>query len=205
MNAALIERPPVPPRKEPIVTTLDDRRGTAGMMLTILTEALLFIMLFFAYFYLAQGTWRWLDQKPPKLHLAIIMLILLLISSGVLYWGEKRLKEGRHGAARAAMGAVILIGLCFLGIQGYEYYNHLQELRPQDSAYGSIFYTITTFHAAHLMVGLIMLAYVLSLPRLEPAPKPPHRPYHNASLYWHFVDVVWVFIVALLYIAPNVR
>jgi heme/copper-type cytochrome/quinol oxidase subunit 3 len=71
-------------------------------------------------------------------------------------------------------------------------------------AYGSIFYTITSFHAAHLMLGLFMLLYVLALPQIGPGHKPPHRALHNASLYWHFVDFVWVLIVALLYLAPNI-
>jgi heme/copper-type cytochrome/quinol oxidase subunit 3 len=50
-----------------------------------------------------------------------------------------------------------------------------------------------------------MLIFVLILPKLEPRQFPPYRPYHNATLYWHFVDLVWVFLVTFLYVAPNVR
>jgi heme/copper-type cytochrome/quinol oxidase subunit 3 len=76
-------------------------------------------------------------------------------------------------------------------------------LKPTTDAYGSIFYTITSLHGAHVALGLLMLLYVLVLPQIGPGQKPPHRSLHNASLYWHFVDAVWLFIVALLYVAPN--
>ena len=51
-------------------------------------------------------------------------------------------------------------------------------------------------------LGLLMLAYVVPLP-LGRVERPPHRPLHNAALYWHFVDLVWIVIVALIYVAPN--
>jgi heme/copper-type cytochrome/quinol oxidase subunit 3 len=98
----------------------------------------------------------------------------------------------------------MLIGLFFLLLQYFEYRERLKILTPQSSVYGSIFYTITSFHAAHLILGLLLLGYALILPRFEPAERPPYRPYHNAALYWHFVDFVWIFIVAILYVAPNV-
>ena len=196
---------PPPTRREPIVPNIDDQRGTAGMMLLIATEGFLFIILFFAYFYLARGGWRWLAEQPPKLTLAIIMLAVLLSSSAVLFWGEKQLKEGKHFRARMALLGTILMGLGFLAIQTFEYADHLKHLTPRTNVYGSIFYTITSFHAAHVIVGLLILGYVLILPGLEPVDRSPHRPFHNASLYWHFVDFVWIWIVAFLYLAPNLR
>jgi heme/copper-type cytochrome/quinol oxidase subunit 3 len=81
---------------------------------------------------------------------------------------------------------------------------HQKELLPQEDSYGSIFYTITSFHAAHLIIGWGILAYVLFQPSLEPD-RPPHRPLHSAAMYWHFVDAVWVVIVTLLYVVPNLR
>lgn len=199
------DRVPEGIREESGKPIVDDRRGTAGMLLAIATEAALFIMLFFAYFYFAKGGWRWLAEEPPKLPLAIILLIVLLISSAVLYWGEKEVKARRHGSARVALMVTILLGIAFLVIQTFEYADHLKSLTPQTNVYGSIFYTITSFHAAHVIVGLLILFYVLILPRLEPVDRPPHRPFHNAALYWHFVDVVWIWIVAFLYVAPNIR
>lgn len=184
---------------------IDTRRGTGGMMLTIATEGFLFVMFFFAYFYAAKGGWRWLDEKPPKLLLAFVMLGILLSSSLVIWWGEQQVKKQRYALGRVAVVVTLIMGLVFLGVQTIEYRNHLKELTPQSDIYGSIFYTITSFHAAHVVVGLLILFYVLILPRYEPVTEPPHRPYHNAAMYWHFVDFVWVWIVALLYVAPNLR
>lgn len=194
-----------PLHRPPGVSAVDDRRGTGAMICVITTESALFVILFFAYFYLARGGWRWLAETPPKLPLAIIMLVVLLASSGVLMWGERQLQARRFTRARVALAGVVLMGIGFLVIQFFEYRSHLQVLTPRTNVYGSIFYTITSFHAAHVIVGLVILFYVLILPRLEPVDRPPHRPYHNAALYWHFVDIVWICVVAFLYIAPNIR
>jgi cytochrome c oxidase subunit III len=183
----------------------DNRRGTVSMALFIATEAMLFVAMFFAYFYLGRAQPQWPMDPPPKLTLALIMLVVLLASSAILQWGENVSRRGRTGAARAALGVTILLGLVFVGLQVLEYRDHLRTLQPTTDAYGSIFYTITSIHGAHVLLGLSMLLYALILPRLEPTDRPPHRPLHNASLYWHFVDGVWIFIVALLYALPNWR
>jgi cytochrome c oxidase subunit III len=200
-----IEPPIAPDRWNTIVHEIDDRRGTYGIALFILTEAFLFVMLFTAYFYLAKGSWRWLAERPPKLHYVIPMLVVLLASSGVVHWGERQLKHGRHGLARLALVITIMMGLGFLALSAFDYKEHLRVVTPMTNAYGSIFYTITTFHVAHVCLGLLMLIYVLILHRYESGQWPPYRPYHNASTYWHFVDAVWVFVVAFLYLAPNIR
>jgi cytochrome c oxidase subunit III len=188
-----------------IVPEVDDHRGTYGIMLFILTEAFLFLMLFTAYFYLAEGTWRWLAENPPKLHYVLPMLAILLGSSGVVYWGEEQVKKGNFGSGRIALVIAIFMGLVFLALSAFDYKEHLRDVTPQTNSYGSIFYTITTFHVAHVCLGLFMLFFTLLLPRYEPRQWPPYRPYHNATMYWHFVDFVWVFIVAFLYVAPNIR
>lgn len=183
----------------------DVRRGSAGMALFILTEAMLFVALLFSYYYLGSQQPRWPLSEPPKLKLALIMLGVLLVSSVVVEWGRRQGRAGRDGMARLSLLLTLLLGVGFLTLQFFEYRDHWQTLTPTQSSYGSIFYTITSFHAAHVVMGLLMLAYVLILPHREPTPEPPHRPHHNAALYWHFVDVVWLIIVLLLYVAPNIR
>lgn len=181
---------------------VDERRGTKGMLLFITSELLLFVSLFFSYFYLGHRHAKWPDE-PPKFKLALIMLVILLASSAVLHWAEKSLKKGQPGRARAFLGGTVALGILFVLVQAREYATKLKDLKPTQSAYASIFYTITSFHAAHLLVGLLMLLFVLVLPKYEPRKESPHRPLHNVSLYWHFVDAIWVFIVGLLYLLPQ--
>jgi heme/copper-type cytochrome/quinol oxidase subunit 3 len=184
---------------------IDDRRGTWAMAMFIATEASLFVMMFFTYYYLghvSRGPW---PPEPPEIRLALIMLVVLVTSSIVLRAGEHAETRGRRGRARALVGVTVLMGIGFLVLQTIEYRNHLRTLLPTANAYGSIFYTITSLHGAHVVLGLLMLVYVLVLPDIGPGTKPPHRPLHNVSLYWHFVDFVWVLIVALLYVLPNIH
>jgi heme/copper-type cytochrome/quinol oxidase subunit 3 len=180
---------------------LDEKRGTWGMALAIATESLLFVSLFFAYFYVGRRHLPWPD-KPPKLALAIVLLIILLVSSGTAWAAEHLLSRGSRRAARGLLIVTIALGLVFMVVQILEYRNHLRELRPTTDAYGSLFYVITSFHALHVIVGLLLLGFVALLPNLDPD-RSPHRPLHNATLYWHFVDVVWVFVVGFLYILPQ--
>jgi cytochrome c oxidase subunit III len=183
---------------------IDDSRGTFGMKLFIASEAFVFISLFFAYFYLGHRHSHW-PSEMPKLAKALAMLGVLLASSVVLHAAEKSVKKHQQSRGRLLLGATIVLAFVFLGIQLSEYREHLLELTPRTNSYGSIFYTLTSFHAAHLIVGLGMLIFVFCLPRLEPRQHAPHKPLHNTALYWHFVDVVWVFIVGLLYVLPYLK
>ncbi len=198
------EKKPETPRepgaeRAPLVSEIDQSRGGWGMALFIATEAMLFVMLFFSYFYL--GPYG--DEPPPKLELALVMLGILLTSSGVLHLGEKRLEKGKPGQARVALGVTVALGVAFMTVQVLEYQNHLTELTPQMNAYGSIFYALTGLHGMHVLVGLGMLGWTLFSPQLGVANKPPHHVLRNASRYWHFVDAVWVLIVGTLYVAPH--
>jgi heme/copper-type cytochrome/quinol oxidase subunit 3 len=191
------------PRAVP-TSIIDHRRGSWAMVMFIVTEAMLFLMFFFTYYYLGHEATKW-PTEPPKLTKALIMLAILLSSSLVLYFGEEAGKRAEFARAKLWTGITVLMGLVFLSIQYSEYVEHLKTLRPTDNAYGSIFYTITSFHAAHLILGLLMLVYVLILPapHVGKSEKPPHDTLHCAGLYWHFVDAVWLIIVGLLYVAPH--
>ena len=79
---------------------VDDRRGSWAMVLFIVTEACLFVLLFFSYFYLghlSRGPW---PPEPPKLALALVMLVVLIASSGILHWGELAERRGSTFLAR---------------------------------------------------------------------------------------------------------
>jgi heme/copper-type cytochrome/quinol oxidase subunit 3 len=132
------------------------------------------------------------------------MLIVLIASSAIAFAGEKLFKRGRYSASRVALALAIALGLVFVALSLFDYHQHLQDLLPTEDAYGSIFYTIITFHFAHLVLGLAMLLWVLIQPRLASS-KPPHHALHNATMYWHFVDLIWVVIVFLMFFIPNWR
>ncbi|MBV9760027.1 MAG: heme-copper oxidase subunit III [Acidobacteriaceae bacterium] len=193
------------PRSSPSISELplEERRGSYAMWCVIATESALFASFFAAYFYLGNNKARWQVDHPPKLLIALVLLAILVSSSFVLEWGKRRVVERRYAAARFLLAVTIFMGLVFLVLQAYEYIDHWKTLTPFSDSYGSIFYAITSFHAAHVIVGLLMLAYVLVLPRYAPARETPFRPYETVALYWHFVDVVWILVVLVLYVIPN--
>jgi cytochrome c oxidase subunit I len=191
-----------------LISTLgwDEKRGTQAMSWFIVTEALLFVSLFFAYFFLASHNDKWPLDAPPKLKLALCMLAVLVASSVVVEVARHFGKHQRNALARLCLAAGVLLGLGFLAIQTFEYRDRLKHVMPTSDAYGSIFYTITSIHGLHVALGVLMLAYVACLPRPGPgSDRSPHRPLHAAALYWHFVDAVWIIIVLLLYLLPHWR
>lgn len=197
MNAEVADilRPPM---------RFDESRSSHTMSWLIVTEAMLFVSLFFTYFFMAANNARWPMDEPPKLKLALWMLAVLLVSSGVLEVA-RHLRKRNHGAAsRIATVIAALLGIGFLLIQGAEYRERLKVVTPLTDAYGSIFYTITSIHGLHVLFGVLALLFVTCLPHPGPgARRPPHRALHAATMYWHFVDAVWVVIVALLYLLPH--
>jgi heme/copper-type cytochrome/quinol oxidase subunit 3 len=175
------------------------------MWCVIATEFMLFVCMFGSYYYLGTNRdWRNIET-PPRLAYAFILLAILLLSSLVLGWGERQVKNGAFGLARAALWITVGMGLVFLVLQCLEYVNHWKTLAPYSDTYGSIFYAITTLHAVHVIAGLLMLSYVGILPRYGETRGSPHRVYSTVALYWHFVDFVWILVVALLYVVPNLQ
>lgn len=188
-----------PPPERPV----ERGRGKWGMWLFIGTEAMLFALLFFAYFYLASSKAQWPPGKDPSLFYAIVLLVILLTSSLVAWWGESGIKKGNSSRLNIGIGLTLLLAGAFLWIQVIEYNNHLKELRPTDNAYGSIFYTITSLHMGHVIAGVFMLAFVFARGLAGQFRQHRHQAASNAILYWHFVDAVWVFIVCILYLSPH--
>ena len=202
---SLVATPPAIASRAPHtgVWPIEANRGIYAVWMVILTEGTLFLCLFGSYYFLGADKYRWAVDHPPKLLKAFIMLGILAASSLVVMWGERLVSEKRYGLARGAVLMTIVMGLVFLAVQVSEYKDHLKTLTPQTDSYGSIFYTITTFHAAHVVMGLLMLGYLSILPNYGPTQLPPYRPYRVVALYWHFVDVIWFFVVLLLYVIPH--
>jgi len=194
-----------PPPAKLSTLPIDQSRGIQAVWVLIATEATLFACMFAAYYYLGTNKDRWATHEAPHLAFAFILLAILLASSAILHWGELQVNKERFRAGRIALWFTVLLGLAFLVLQGFEYASEWRELTPDTDSYGSIFYAITTLHAVHVIVGVLILMYVGLQPRYGFARRSPHMPYQVASRYWHFVDAVWVVVVSLLYVVPNIQ
>lgn len=182
---------------------LEERRGIYAMWCVIATEASLFFCLYGAYFYLGNREERWAANHPPKLHYAWIMLVVLLASGFLLRWGVSLVRRAEYAIGRLALLGTIILGLGFLVLQCFAYIEHLKTLTPYSDSYGSIFYAISAFHVAHLVIGVLILAYTWFLPRYGSTSETPYRPYQTAALYWYFVIALYISVFIILYIIPN--
>ena len=187
------------PRRRP----LERRRGQWGMWLFIGTEGMLFAQLFFAYAYLGSMRPEWPPEHDPSLTYPLILLAILLVSSVTVHWGEKGIKQGSPARLTAGIVLTLLLSAVFLVIQRFEYVHHLKSVTPATNAYGSILFTIISFHLAHLIVGLCMLVYILARNLAGHFSAERHLAVQNSALYWHFVDLVWVLVVFTVYVTPH--
>jgi cytochrome c oxidase subunit III len=181
--------------------------GMLSMIFFIGSEVMLFGSLFAAYFFVrfnVADQWPPLNAEGEPFELPKVLTglntLILVASSFTLHWGEHRLKHynDRKGLERGLL-VTLFLGATFLIIQINEYI-HL-GFTPQDQAFGATFYTLTGFHGLHVFVGLTLLT--LAFIRVKKAHDFTPQwatPLAAASLYWHFVDVVWVLLFVLVYL-----
>lgn len=175
--------------------------GRWGMWLVVATEAAFFAYLLFSYFYLASSSRAWPPSGAPDLTLAGPNTVILLVSSATLWWGERGIRQGHQARLRIGLLLTLLLGAAFLVIQGVEY-SH-KSFTPETNAYGSAFFTITGFHGLHVFVGLLMNVVVQIWAWGGHFSAERHMAVSNASLYWHFVDAVWIAVFTSLYLVPH--
>jgi heme/copper-type cytochrome/quinol oxidase subunit 3 len=193
------------------VRTLDEtlpvqgqgRIGTAwwGLMCVIATEGILFAYLVFSYGYLASQNVRWLPGGPPSMRLALPATVLLVGSSIVLEWARRAGDRGRTGTARIGVLVTLLMGIAFALLELHEWKSRPFQL--DTDSYSSIYFVLTGTHLAHVAVGLLGLLMLLAW-SLFGALRPEHTQ-HRAliTLYWHFVDAVWLLVFATVYLSPR--
>ena len=126
----------------------------------------------------------------------------LLLTSGVtLTIAHHALREGQRAKTITYMWITVLLGLIFLGVQGYEYfylYSAL-NLKLNSGIYGSTFYMLTGFHGFHVFVGMLMLLFITLRLQKGHFTAERHFGFEGAAWYWHFVDVVWLGLYILVY------
>ncbi len=177
--------------------------GWWGMVLLITTEATLFTLLVFSYFYLRYLAPQWPPPglEAPKLTRPVVATIILLSSSGPMIWAERGIKRGSQWRLRAGLLATFVLGVIFLALQILEY--HDEKFGPQTFAYGSLFFTITSVHGLHVIGGLGMNVVIQIRAWKGQFTRRRNLAVENAALYWHFVDVVWIVVFSSLYISPH--
>ncbi len=181
--------------------------GLLSMIFFIGSEVMLFGSLFAAYFFVrfnVADQWPPLNAAGEAFELPVLLTglntAILVASSFTLHWGEQRLSHhnDRKGLERGLL-VTMFLGATFLVIQINEYV-HL-GFTPQDQAFGATFYTLTGFHGLHVFIGLtlLFLSYVRVTKGRDFTPQWA-TPLTAASLYWHFVNVVWVLLFVLVYL-----
>ena len=178
-----------------------------GMAWLIATEATLFAALIASYFYLRfrhGPEWPPGGIEAPELALPLIMSAILLSSSIPVHMAESGIKKGRVGVLRAGLLAGFVLGVIFFVMTlVVEWPEKLHEFTPTTNVYGSLYFTITGFHLAHVAVGLLMSAWTQVRAWTGAFSAERHVTVQNFTMYWHFVDVVWVFVFLTIYLSPS--
>lgn len=175
--------------------------GWWGMLCLIATDGILFAYLIFSYAYLGvQSPGEWPPGGAPALRLALPNTILLLASSVVLEIGSRRYKSGRNRSTVPVLLLTALMGALFVFVQVREWGN--EPFGFTESSYSSIYFTLTGFHLAHVLAGIIALL-VLAFWAFERRLVRGGLHLQLGRMYWHFVDAVWLVVFITIYVAPQ--
>ena len=173
--------------------------GLSAMVWFILAEAMIFLAMFAAYWFmrLQSPAWPPAGSVPlPKL-IPILMTVVLVSSSFAYHKGEVLLHQGDQSGFIRWLLITMVLGLSFLFMSSYEWSHLIHEgFTIKTNAQGTIFYSITGLHGSHVLVGLgIFLAGLI--PALKGGIDEKFA--SVAGLYWHFVDIIWFFVVSQVY------
>ena len=176
-----------------------------GMALFIASEVMFFVAWFWAYFNASLfpteamgGVW------PPEgvktfdpWDLPLLNTLILLMSGVTVTWAHHEMREGNRAQTLQGIGLTIFLGLCFSAVQAYEY-SHA-AFGFTDGIYPTTFYMATGFHGFHVIVGTIFLMVCFVRTAKGHFTPDHHFGFEAAAWYWHFVDVVWLFLFTCIY------
>ena len=168
-----------------------------GIILFIISEAFLFGSLFWTYYYLRAWTPGWPPEHPDPV-LASINTVVLLPSSYYISRAVSAIQRGNTKGLATWLVVTLSAGVIFLGITVFEWTH--ESFVPSTNAYGSIFFTLTGFHALHVFGGVLLMAALLNRTLKQRFSAERHVGVEIGSYYWHFVDLVWVFVFATIFI-----
>lgn len=176
-----------------------------GIILFIISEVFFFISFFWGFFHRSLAptveigaTW------PPQgiqtfnpIEIPLLNTIILLCSGITVTWAHHSLIENKHSQATQGLTFTVLLGIYFTILQGIEYYESRFTIR--DSVYGSCFFMATGFHGIHVIIGTTFLLVCLIRHIKFHFSSKHHFGFEAAAWYWHFVDVVWLFLYTTIY------
>jgi cytochrome c oxidase subunit 3/cytochrome o ubiquinol oxidase subunit 3 len=176
-------------------------RGIVGMLCLICAEAAIFIIFVVAYIYYIGKS---LSGPMPAqvLELPILGTICLLSSSVTVHWAVNALRKDNVRGCTLGLAGTVLLGMIFLLSTGQEWYHLIHDcgLTIRTNLFGTTYYSLVGLHATHVVVGLIMLTIALVLSMLGRVREEHEERLEVLSLYWHFVDAVWVVVFLVVYV-----
>jgi len=170
-----------------------------GTILFLSSELMFFGGLFAAYFTLRAQTHPW---PPPGVSLEVppvaAATMLLVLSSFTMRAGIAGLRRGSLPSMRRWVWVSFALGAAFVALQLFDYSR--LDFRVSTNAYGTIFYSMTGFHALHVIVGLLLMLLVLGRAAQGAYANGEHAGAEAVGYYWHFVDAVWIGLFATIYL-----
>jgi len=171
------------------------------MQLVIFTEAFFFLCLIMSFIYMAYHTgFERRELSRLDIRSAGVYTAVLIASSFTLHLAERGYTRGKPGVLKGWLIVTIVLGAVFLAGQGTEYVRLIRDdITLNGSVFGASFFTLTGFHGLHVLVGLVILGIVTGLAFLRDR----ESAIGTVAMYWHFVDVVWIFVFTVVYVLPQ--
>lgn len=191
----------------------DDLASKTGMWLFLFTEMLLFGGLFVVY-----SVYRYLNAdafhlaaRELSVPIGTINTIILLISSATIAMSITAMQEKNKKLSLLLLGITVLLGLVFLVNKYFEWGHHIKEdiypgssvlaARGQgDVLFYGLYYFMTGLHALHIIIGLVFIGFIGRLIILDKIASDNYVLLENSGLYWHLVDLIWIFLFPLFYL-----
>jgi cytochrome c oxidase subunit 3 len=177
------------------------------MQLIIGLESFFFLSMIVGYIYYTVYSPAWEDSgNYLNIKQTAIFSLFLFSSSFLLILFEKSMKHKKRGLGILFLMLTILFGIIFMVGQTLEYYAVFKlELLPSTNIFGSAFFTLTGFHGIHVIIGLITLVILLFLLLFKSTREKAESAIVPIAMYWHFVDVIWVFVFFVIYLLPLIK